>query len=93
MRASTHKIQATDTGVAGLRAEGQDIEEGVAEAEDGALVEVEGVLPVRRRVDFLVHDEGCYVSAGARGDGAEDGGAGVLDHGGPVLGGGGGVGG
>ena len=80
------EIEAVDARVLGRWAEGEHVEEAVAEPEDGALVEVEQGLPTRRRVDGLVHD-GLLQRGGAcaRFDGGEDGGAGVGDDGGPVL--------
>ena len=71
---------------AGRRAEAQHVEEAVREAEDGAFVEVEAVAPAEGVVGECVRDQRGEVDACARLDGAQDGGAGEGDHGGPVLG-------
>ena len=88
MRAGTDEIQVPVAGVLGAGPEAEDVEEAVAEAEDGALVEIEDFFPARWRVDGFVRDVGCQIGAGACFDGRQDRGAGLGDHGVPVLGGG-----
>ena len=68
------------------RPETEDVEETVAETEDGALVEVEALFPRLRGVDEFVDDVRSDVDAPCtRGDGGEDRPPRGRDHCVPVL--------
>jgi len=91
--ARADKVGIIDPPRAGARAEGQNIKEVVAQAQDGTPVEVEFLLPCLGGVDDFFSDEvgqvrgvialGLELEAGL--DCREDGRAGFSDEGGPVL--------
>lgn len=75
MRARTHEIRVPDPPRARPRAEGKDVEEAVAEAEDRAFGEVEAGGPGLGVVGGFVEDgglEGGEGDACASGYGGED---------------------
>lgn len=83
---SADEIQALDGGVPGRGAEREDVEEAVAQAQDGAFVQIEDLLPALRRVDDFLDERVLQaLGAGARFDGGEDGVARFGDHKVPVL--------
>ena len=69
MRARAREIEIPIARVLGAGAKTQDVEETVAETEDGALVEVEDLFPARGRVDDFVCDVGSEIGTRACFDG------------------------
>lgn len=84
MRARPDKIRIPHPLRPRPRAEGEDVEEGVGQAQDGAAVEVELGLPFGGRVDRFLHDQRFEVlEAGALLYRGQDGLFGRGDEGGP----------